>query len=177
MREIAAYVSRAYTYGGDIRWSIENEKKYTVVVPEDIDATSSSTDKRIWEKRIDKYVKRDLELNENCDKLYSLIFGQCTHFTRTKLKSINDYKSIKQGFDAIKLINAIKSLTCQFKGQKYHHQALCQAKRIFYIFHQGKAMMNAKSLESFQTLVSVIEEYVGEIGHDPCAIATTLEGK
>jgi hypothetical protein len=80
MRDIAKYVDITYTYGGDIRWSIENEKRHKVVGPPDLDATAAATYKRIWEKRVDEYVRRDLKLSDNCKKLYSLIFGQCADF-------------------------------------------------------------------------------------------------
>jgi hypothetical protein len=129
------------------------------------------------EKRIAEYVKRDLKSNENCKKLYSLISGQCTDFMQAKLELLNEYKSIRQGFDAITLIKAIKSLTYQFKDRNDHPQALHQAKRRLYLFHQGKKMMNTKFLEAFQTLVSVIKECEGEIGHDPGSITTALQGK
>jgi hypothetical protein len=35
-REIAEFVGRDYTYGGDIRWTLENEIKFIVPVPEEL---------------------------------------------------------------------------------------------------------------------------------------------
>jgi hypothetical protein len=83
----------------------------------------------------------------------------------------------KQEFDAIKLIKAHKGLTYKLEGQRYHTQALHQAKKRIDLFHQGKEMPNTKFLEAFQNIMSVIEEYGGEIRYDPGAIKTTLEGK
>jgi hypothetical protein len=108
---------------------MENEKKFEVPGPTALADKATFTQKRIWKKRVDEYLKRDLKINENFDKLYTLIYGQCTDFMLEKLESLNDYKTIKQGFDAIKLIKAIKSLTYQFEGQRYHSQVLHQAKK------------------------------------------------
>jgi hypothetical protein len=46
-----------------------------------------------------------------------------------KLESLTKFKETKSKFDAIKLMKAIKSLSYQFEGQKYHPQALHQAKK------------------------------------------------
>jgi hypothetical protein len=47
----------------------------------------------------------------------------------------------------------------------------------FYFFKQNKEMPNAKFLETFQTLTSVITECGGEIGHNPAGILTALKEK
>jgi hypothetical protein len=43
------------------------------------------------------------------------------------------------------LIKAIKGLTYQFDGQKYHSMALHQSKKRFYNLYQGQEMTNALS--------------------------------
>jgi hypothetical protein len=52
MKEIAGYVGRTYTYGGDIRWTNQNEKKFLVIIPPDLDeeAAKSSTQKRMHQR-------------------------------------------------------------------------------------------------------------------------------
>jgi hypothetical protein len=68
-----------YTYIGNIKWKVENEKKVIVPVLEEVDmATIYATQKRLWEKLVDRYVKRDIKLSENCEKQYSLISGHST---------------------------------------------------------------------------------------------------
>jgi hypothetical protein len=47
----------------------------------------------------------------------------------------------------------------------------------FYLFNQGKDMTDARFLESFHTLISVITECGGEIGHNPVGISATLKEK
>jgi hypothetical protein len=118
MNNNVEYVGCTYTYRGDMRWAIENEQNLMVEVPKDLPVESTSaTDKKIWEKRIDEFVKRDIKLNENCKILYSLILGQCIDYMRAKLESLIDYEKMNGAFDVITHIKSIKGLTYQFEGQ------------------------------------------------------------
>jgi hypothetical protein len=90
-----------------------------------------------------------------------------------------DYDSFSDTFDVVPLIKAIKVLTYQFESQRYHSQALHKAVRRSYKFYQTKDMSNAMLLENFQTLISVVKDYGGEIGVDPSGAKKELveEGK
>jgi hypothetical protein len=124
-KEIAQCMGHIYTYGGDVRWTIDNEPKFTVSVPPDGKIVElNATAKHIWEKRIDEYCKRDLKLAESCEKLYSSILEQCTEYMKVKLEELKHYYATKSEFDVIMLIKAIKGLMYQFEGQKYHSHAL-----------------------------------------------------
>jgi hypothetical protein len=77
-----------YDYGADIHWSLENEALFVVPKPtkpaDDADAIGT----RIFEKKVDEYVKRKANHTDNIRKLFSLILGQCTKYLRAKLKSL-----------------------------------------------------------------------------------------
>jgi hypothetical protein len=136
IKELAEYVGRTYTYGGDIRWTVENEKMFPVPCPKDVAADAGATDKRIWERRVDEYVKRKNKIAANCETVFSLILGQCSEYMRAKREGLGSYETTKYSFDMIALIKAIKGLTYQF-DQKYHSMALHQAKKRFYNLYQG----------------------------------------
>jgi hypothetical protein len=120
--ELAKYIGRDYTHGSDIRWTIDNTE-----VVHCVDA--KATAKRIWERRIDEFFKRDNKLAENCKTVYSLIMGQCTEYTREKLEGLPDYNKMNLSFDMIKIVMSIKGLHYQFDGQTYHEWVLHQAKK------------------------------------------------
>jgi hypothetical protein len=118
IKELALYVGRTFTYGADPKWTIEHEKLLVAPKPGNIDlVTIIATDKRIWEKRVDEYVKRDIRLTENCENLYSLILGQCTEYMKFMLESLLDYDSFNDAVDVVALIKAIKGITYQFESQ------------------------------------------------------------
>jgi hypothetical protein len=67
-------------YGGDVHWTIDNEKRQKVPMPEDLAAEATATKKHVWGRRIEKYPKRNNQLMANLDTALSLIMGQCTTF-------------------------------------------------------------------------------------------------
>jgi hypothetical protein len=175
IRDITAYIGRTYDYGGDFRWPIKNKEIYMPTRPMDVGTTATATDKRIWEKKVDEYVIRKAKLTLNCKKLYSLVLGKCTDHMVAKIESLAEFKGIEHDLGVIKLMKAIKGLSYQFEGQKYHPEALHQEMKRFYLFNQNKEMTNANFLEEFQTLVSVVTECGGEIGHNPLGTLTALK--
>jgi hypothetical protein len=92
IKELAKYVGRTYTYGGDIRWTVENEKMFPVPCPKDVAADAGATINRIWERRVDEYVKRENKLAANCETVSSLILGQCSEYMRAKLEGLDSYE-------------------------------------------------------------------------------------
>jgi hypothetical protein len=87
MKEIAGYVGRTFRYGDDIRQLIEKMTMPVLNMPSDPPTTASRTVTRIWEKEVDKYVKRKMYLQENLKTLYSLVLGQCTDVVLAKLEA------------------------------------------------------------------------------------------
>jgi hypothetical protein len=108
MKDIAEYVGREYSIGGDIRYTVENKKMFVVQVPAYPIDKASASEKHIWEQRIDKYVKRENRLVANCETVYSLMMGQCTDYMRASLEATKGCSAMKDSFDTIKLIKAIK---------------------------------------------------------------------
>jgi hypothetical protein len=83
-KEIAEYVGREYRFGGDIRWTIQNISLYTEEEPKECADATAAVKKRMWERRVDEFIKREDKLKENCQSAYSLVIGQCTEYMREK---------------------------------------------------------------------------------------------
>jgi hypothetical protein len=140
---------------------VENEKMFPVPFPKDVTADAGATVKRIWERRVDEYVNHENKLAANCETVFSLMLGQCSESMRAKLESLDSYENMKDGFDTIALIKAIKGLIYQFDGQKYHSMALHQAKKRLYNLYQGLEMANAQFLDTFHTCVTIVDQFGG----------------
>jgi hypothetical protein len=173
-KEIAEYVGRTYKYGADIRMAIETLVIPTIAEPTDPPADASRTQVRIWEKRVDEYVKKETHLEENIKTIYSLIFGQCTEAMRAKLESISSHQQIVVAADGIALLKNIKTVMYNFQSQKYAPLALHESKKRFYVLTQDKHTTVPVYLERFQNSVEVIEHCGGTIGVDPGLIDMTM---
>jgi menaquinone-dependent protoporphyrinogen IX oxidase len=84
-KEIAEYVGREYPFGGDIRGTIQNLLLYKEEEPKECADMTSGVKKRMWERRVDEFVKREDKLKENCQAAYSLVMGQCKEYMKEKL--------------------------------------------------------------------------------------------
>ena len=138
--------------------------------------------KMILNRKIDIYVKRDGILDENLQKSYSLIHGQCTELLKSKLKTSANWETVSSQYNMLGLIEAIKTIIYKFEDQKYLPLSLHHAKRNFYAFRQGK-LSNPDYLDIFMNLVDMSESYdvtlydqaVFKIAQDSTVYSTTAE--
>ena len=80
MKRIAEYVGTEYRNGGDIRATIEQNSRFAIPMPLAPSGTTDEVERMILTKKVDAYVKRDSILDENIQKAYSLMLGQCTGY-------------------------------------------------------------------------------------------------
>ena len=114
---IAEYVGVEFKYGGDIRSSIENSKRFEIpmhTAPGDDDTALLNM---ILNRKIDIYVKRDGILDENLQKAYSLIHGQCNEPLKSKLKTSANWETLSSQYDMLGLLDAIKTIIYKFEDQ------------------------------------------------------------
>ena len=128
------HVGTEYKYGGDICSSINNSTLFALPLPVVPDDTVNALTRSIFTKKIDLYVKRDGILDENLQKAYSLIFGQCTELLKSKLKSSVNWDAMSSNYDMFALLEAINTIIYKFDDQKYLPLSLHNAKTNFYNF-------------------------------------------
>jgi len=162
-KEIANYVGRTFSMGGYMKSAIENLTMPTFAPPAEPGENPSMTEKRIWEEKIKLHVKRDMTLEEGVQKLYSVVWGQCTDAMQARLEGIKDHAAVATSMNGIALLKEIKSVAFQFQNQKYQPVSLHMAMRRFYLMSQGN-VNNHDYLEKFNNNVELIEENGGELG-------------
>jgi hypothetical protein len=106
--EIAEYVGRTYKYGSDVRLAVEHLEMPVLDELSDPPADATKTKTRIWEKKVDEYVRRETNLHENLKTIYSLIWGQCTDIIRQKIEASDNYETMStEGDGLLGLLKAI----------------------------------------------------------------------
>jgi hypothetical protein len=148
IKYIAGYVGRYSTHIGYTHWTVDPEKFFTVPKPVDTEISISANDRRIWERWVDEYVKRDNKLIEIMETVFSLVVGQFNDYMVAKLEGLIEYSDINGNFDVIKLFKDVKGLTCQLEVQRYYDMALYLALKRYYTVHQGRETMNAQYLKN-----------------------------
>jgi hypothetical protein len=87
MKAIADYVGQEYVHGGDIRYMVENLEDYNFQWPENPEDDNDPYELESWKKQLDLYCKwRDIYQDNNM-KLYSLVWGQSSKTTQSKLET------------------------------------------------------------------------------------------
>jgi hypothetical protein len=177
VKEIAEYVGRTYKYGADARMAVEQLARPTIEVPNDPPDDATKTQLRIWEKKIDEFVKRETYLDENLKTIYSLVWGQCTDIMRQKVESLETFESTSATYDGIGLLKAIKDVVFNFQSQKYLPHALHESTRRFYLCQQARHVTTTTYLEQFQNVVDVVEHSGGGVGHHPGIVKQIAQEK
>ena len=86
---------------------------------------------RIFDKEIDIYMKIGSTLDENVQKSYSLVLGQCTDLLKSKLKQNTEWNTASTTYDVLILMRITRTMTFKFDEEKYLPLALHQAKNNF----------------------------------------------
>ena len=92
IKRIASYVGAEYKYGGEICSTLENEVR--IKIPQPVTPVADPMpliESRIFDKEIDIYMKRRSTLDENVQKSYSLVLGQCTYLLKSNIKQSNEW--------------------------------------------------------------------------------------
>ena len=110
IKQILEHVGTKYKYGGDIRSSIKNSTRFSIPLPVVPGDTANALTRSITTKKIYLYVKRDSILDENLQKAYSLIFGQCTELLKRKLNSRVNWDAMSSTYYMFALLDAIKTI-------------------------------------------------------------------
>jgi phenylalanyl-tRNA synthetase alpha subunit len=95
VKAIADYVGQEYTHGGDIRYMIENFEDYNFIRPQDPLPNADQFEIESWKKQLDLFWKRRGVYMDNKMKLYSLIWGQSSKTTHSKVETHQNFAQCK----------------------------------------------------------------------------------
>jgi hypothetical protein len=124
VEELIEHVDKTYKHGADISASLQNLLIATVVKPTDQDPATDKegereTNKEIWRQEIRAYVARKATLEENLQKAYALIWGQCSDPLRAKLESSPAHPRMAAEKNSIALLKSIRATMYMSHAQRY----------------------------------------------------------
>ena len=169
MKEIAEYAGWTCKHGADICKAIESLERPTMVPLADPAADTSATDQRIWEKKVDTYVKCENIYEQNIENMYSVILGQCMDAMHAKLESQDQFEQVSDDSDAIELLRMIRDIAFNLQSQKYEPLSIHESIHQFYLQHQDRHMTCQACLKQFTNSKDVIEHCGGVMHWRPPA--------
>jgi hypothetical protein len=179
VQKIADYIGQEYKCGGISRTEVITQKVTTIQLPARPTGTSVTdangvvtttppdvidiSDYQSAKKTADYKILHQLE---NRQKIYSLVWQQCTESMHAKIKAHRDYRTIEQTLHGIELLRVIKLICFNIEDEKYVPQKVHETKSAFYHLKQGKDSDQEYQIKFLNT-VQVIEQCGASLGEDP----------
>jgi len=115
---------------------------------------------------LDQYWKRRGIYADNKMKLYSLIWGQSTKATQSKLETHLDFPQCRTDYDSLQLLRIIREFVFRSNDRQYRYKAEDQAKRAYYNLRQTPEMSCQEYFEQVRNIVDVIKSLGGTLCDD-----------
>jgi hypothetical protein len=162
--EIALYVAKEYKNGGDIGMAVKTLTVPEFELPAELPKDAPLGEVKRWEGRINRIGKREEELENNIQKLYNLIWGQCSDPLQARLESMTEFTPIAQEMHGIELLKLIRSVAYHYEPQLFKPLAIDDAIIKYAMLKQGKQTTPAEFLEQFRNHVNVLDAVGATIG-------------
>ena len=174
VQKIADYIGQEYRNGGITRTEViaqtavvlplprrpaststtDMNGAITITPPDTLDISDYQSEKKIVDYRIHNQT-------ENRQKIFSLVWQQCTESMHAKIKAHRDYHAIEQALNGIELLRIIKLICFNIEDEKYVPQKVHKTKSAFYLLRQGKDSDQAYQIKFLNTVqvIKTVREY------------------
>jgi hypothetical protein len=166
VKAIADYVRQEYMHGGDIQYMIEKMEDYNFVRPADPPDNANQYDVETWKKQLDLFWKRRGVYMDNKMKLYSLIWGQSSKTTQSKVETHQHFNRCRTDYDSLGLLKILREFVFKSDDTQYKYKAEDEAKRAYYNLRQTPEMSCQEYFERVRNIVDVIKSLGGTLGDD-----------
>ena len=165
LKALQVYVASNFRNGGDIVWMLKHEDEFIIEQPTAPAVNQRSTrqnDKSyqveidIYKENVKMYVMRKNRYQENKEKLYSVIRGQCSDAMQSKLQSKSRFAEMDEERDCLKLLNEIKAVMFNFETQQYPDMSMHLACQKYFNFKQMKYKSVTDYYKRFKTTIKVL---------------------
>ncbi len=99
-------------------------------------------------------------------KFYSLIWGQSTKATQSKLETHQEFQQCKTDYNSLQLLKIIREFVFKSDDRQYKYKAEDQAKRAYYNLRQTPEMSCQEFFERIRNIVDVIKSLGGTLCDD-----------
>ena len=122
----------------------------------------STTKKAMHMKQINLFVERFDKIDENIDKIFSYIWGQCTSGLQSVIVEMDDYEDKASECDVIWLLEQLKLATSGIDNTTNKYDNLIETILTLFTMRQGDTESNDSFLKRFKSNVQSFELAGGE---------------
>ena len=172
--KISDYIIREYDHGRDIKpvftkLQLPHEAFKRKHKPKGLSSEEAKDDAEVkmQEQRYKMYISRELQLEDNLSKAYSLVWGQCTNALQSVIKGLDGYDEKSDDYDVIWLLTSLKKITSGVDIKANVRVTLFDAIQTLFSMRQGQFESNDSYLERFNSNIKTLEMAQGK--HVLCA--------
>jgi hypothetical protein len=154
---ITDYIGQEYMHGGEIRCMMKHMEHFNFIRPADPPANANEYEKESWKKQLNLFWKRWGVYMDNKMKLYSLIWGQASKTTQSKLETHLNFEQCKMEFDSFGLLKIIREFVFKSDDHLYKYKAEDQVKQAYHNLKQTPEMSGQEYFERVMNVVDVIK--------------------
>ena len=121
---------------------MDHHERKNINIPEDLPEKPTKTQELIYHEKIREAVKQEMKMDQDLEKLYSVVWGQCTPGLKAKLMALKEYKDIMKKLDSIQLLELIKKICYNFQENVYAPASVHSVIEKFINCKQGEDMNN-----------------------------------
>ena len=134
----------------------DDDDEHTYYDPDDY------VEKMMLETKIKAYVAQEEQLRNNINKLYAVVWGQCTSSLQAVLKGNDEYEVKHKKRDVLWLFGQIKIVTAGIDNKSNKYMNLQTALLQLLTMRQGDTEANDKFLTRFKSNIQTVELAGGE---------------
>ena len=132
-----------------------------VPLPSSTDEAQKQLNTIIWTQQVKDFTMRQAKYEDNMNKAYALIWGQCTIGLKNKLEARKDWKDFKQ--DPIKLLKAIKEITHNYQDSRYPISSIYKSLKTVLNIEQQEKETLATYTKRFKNATDIMETQHGKL--------------
>jgi hypothetical protein len=167
-RNIAEYVSHTYKDAGEFRLGMINQTLPPLVEPPFPTAGAHGDpnimDMERWKINIKEHVIKVKSREDNSQRIYGLILGQCSPAIRSRMEAHADWIRTDAASDVMGLLGIIQQCMTSRQTRKHAIHSLFDAEALVLKYTQGKTTSNHEYFEKFKDNVATAERLGSEIG-------------
>ena len=150
-------MAREYSGAGEFRNGLPEMTLPTLTAPSAPDDTATVVQLKIWEMDFKEYLKRTEEREQNMEKTYALILGQCSKTIQDRMEAHEHWDAVDISSNALGLLRLIRQSLYQRATRRQETHAPIKAETTLMRFRQSERMSNSDYLEKLRDLVEVYE--------------------
>ena len=132
--------------------------------------TGDSVDKDIYREEVKLYVTRQVNLRRNVEKIFGIVWGQCSSALQSNIKAITEFSEKHDILDTIWLIRELKKATSGIDNKSYPEMNILDAIGQLFETKQGENESNDRFLERFKSSINTLELSQGKYVFCPTAL-------